>query len=86
MDMPEAFKEIREKLHSIDITLTKQHMTLEDHTRRSLANEKAVDLLAAELKPIRAHVNRMEGGLKLLGVISIISGIVFTIIRAITSF
>jgi hypothetical protein len=85
MDPKEAFKEIQDKLHSIDITLAKQHMTLEDHTRRSLANEKAVEVLGDALKPITKHVNMMEGALKLIGVMSLVATFVFTVVKLFTA-
>lgn len=51
---------MQEKLSSIDITLASQHEILKDHTRRSLANEKAVTLLADRLQPIITHVAIMQ--------------------------
>jgi len=44
---------------SIDVTLAKQHVSLEDHKRRSEANEKAVEILKEEVKPIVSHVYLM---------------------------
>jgi hypothetical protein len=43
-------------LVTIKLTLAEQHHTLEDHTRRSLAAEEALELLKAEVKPIALHV------------------------------
>lgn len=48
---------IDRRVDSVDITLTRQHGSLEDHTRRSLANEKAVEILKDEIKPIVTHVH-----------------------------
>jgi hypothetical protein len=47
---------IDEKINTINITLASQHEVLLDHTRRSLANEKAVEYLKQELKPVFKHV------------------------------
>lgn len=80
-EIKENLKEIENKLHSIDITLAKQHITLEEHTRRSLANEEQTRLLAEELRPIRKHVSQMEGGLKLLGILSLVLGVIVTFIK-----
>lgn len=43
---------IEDHLNSIDKTLVQQHETLKDHTRRSLANEEALEILKTEFKPI----------------------------------
>ena len=48
--------QINEHIGSIDVTLGKQSVILEEHTRRSLANEKAVEYLKEELKPVFKHV------------------------------
>lgn len=61
-----------ERLDSIDKTLVKQSCVLEDHTRRSLANEKAVEILKDELKVVFNHVTIVNflGKLCLLAVTS----------------
>lgn len=50
-----------EKLNSIDKTLAEQHITLKEHMRRSEANEKSVELLKSELKPIifQSHIIKL---------------------------
>lgn len=53
------------RIDNIDITLAKQSVVLEDHTRRSLANEKAVDILKEELKPVVSHVNLVNTAWKI---------------------
>jgi predicted nuclease with TOPRIM domain len=73
------------------VTLGKQSIILEDHTRRSLANEEAVKLaknvadialetLRNELKPIQRERYMVKGAMKIVGVLigagSVIGGIV----------
>lgn len=41
---------------SIKINLAENNVILADHTRRSLANEKATEILKTELKPVLLHV------------------------------
>lgn len=48
------------KISSIDVTLAENKMILSDHTRRSLANEKAVEIIKNELKPVFIHVSLMN--------------------------
>lgn len=67
----DKLEEMDKRLDTIDLTLVKQHVTLEEHIRRSLANEEAVEMLREEIKPIQAHVNMINGALKLLGGIAL---------------
>lgn len=48
----EDFEKIHNRLNSIDITLAKQSVLLEEHMRRSLANEEALEIIKEELKPV----------------------------------
>lgn len=64
----------------IHVTLAKQHAVLEEHQKRSMYNEKAVDLLSKEFKPVRDHVmyvQKLSGWAKIL----IGSGLLIEIIR-----
>lgn len=58
-----------EHLASIDVTLAEQHVSIKEHMRRT-------NLLEIELKPIKAHVNRVEGALKLLALIATVAAII----------
>lgn len=53
---------INDRLGSIDVTLAKQHESLEHHIKRT-------DILENELKPLREHVAVVNGGMKLIGFI-----------------
>lgn len=48
---------VTEQLASIDKTLVANTIILEEHQRRSLANEKAVELLESQVLPITKHVH-----------------------------
>lgn len=61
-----------DRLDSVDKTLVKQEANLGEHMRRTA-------LLEEDLKPIKKHVGHVEGGLKLLGILSLILGILFSI-------
>jgi len=65
-----------ERLDSIDKTLIKQEASLDKHILRTEMAEKQLDLLSAQIVPINKHVNQMSGALKLLGVMSLVMGIV----------
>jgi len=48
------------RLDNLDIHMARNNVILEDHTRRSLANEKAVEILKDEIKPVVTHVAIMH--------------------------
>lgn len=54
------FEHLDGRVDNVDVTLAKQAVVLEDHTRRSLANEKALEVLKEELKPVITHVAIMK--------------------------
>lgn len=49
-------------------TLASQHVSLEDHIRRT-------NILESEIKPLKKRVNMVDGVLRFLGVIAILAGI-----------
>lgn len=51
---------IDSRVDKIHTTLSVQHEVLAEHQRRSLANEKAVEIIKEELKPIVTHVHLMN--------------------------
>lgn len=51
---------VSEDIVSINNTLIRQEASLSEHMRRSLANEKAVDILKDELKPVATHVLQVQ--------------------------
>lgn len=80
------------RLDNVDVTLAKQSVVLEDHTRRSLANEeavkvnketsdKALEVLKNELKPIQRERYMVKGALKFGGLILASGGILGGIIK-----
>jgi hypothetical protein len=60
------------RLDNVDITLAKQHVTLEEHMRRSLANEEAVQILKEQIEPIKDHVKAVNTILKFAGGVAIV--------------
>lgn len=65
----EKLDDTNDHLASIDITLGAQHISLKEHIRRTTNIEE-------ELKPIKRHVDMMNGALKLLAIIAMVLGIV----------
>ena len=60
-------------IKSIDITLAKQSVLLDEHIKRS-------NLLEAKLQPVEKHVAMVEGALKLVGLISLVLGIISALV------
>lgn len=57
--------EMDKRIDNIDITLAKQHVSLEEHIKRT-------NLLEEQLKPVNKHVDMVNGALKLLGFIAVL--------------
>lgn len=55
--------DVSDHLASIDVTLGQQHISLKEHIRRT-------NVLEQEIKPIRKHVNMVEGFFKILGILA----------------
>lgn len=54
--LEEKLDSVSQQLANIDKTLVANTIILEEHQRRSLANEKAVELLESQVLPISKHV------------------------------
>lgn len=61
-------KRIERHLSSIDVTLAKQSVILDEHVKRS-------NMLEAKLEPVEKHVAMVQGGFKLFGVLALILGV-----------
>lgn len=59
-----------ERLDSVDVTLAKQHISLEEHMKRSSQNEEQIDLLRTEsderLKKLESNKDMIMGGITVL--------------------
>lgn len=60
---------LNDKVGSIDRTLAEQHISLKEHIKRT-------NLLEAEIKPLKVQVNKAQGALMALTIISILVTIV----------
>lgn len=71
----EKLDKVVEKISSIDVTLAKQSVILDEHVRRS-------NLLEAKMVPLEKHVSMVNGALKLIGVLALFATIAEVILRA----
>jgi hypothetical protein len=81
----EKLDKVEEKLSNIDVTLAKQEVNLAEHMRRTELNEIAVEKIRETLVPINKHVNMLEGVFKFFGLMSILLGVVVSLIKIISS-
>lgn len=73
-EVKQLILKLDDRLDSVDKTLVKQEANLSEHMRRTA-------LLEDEIKPLKKHVWMFEGGLKLLGIISLVGGLVGGLLR-----
>lgn len=69
------------RLDAVDKTLVKQEANLGEHMRRTDLAESRMDIIQADIQPIKKHVAMMEGALKGIGVLATIVGIIAGIIK-----
>jgi hypothetical protein len=79
--LDEKLDKITDKLNSIDITLVKQEMNLQEHMKRTELAEISLGVLKDELKPVQAHVLIMNNIFKVIGVLTTFLGFIGAIIK-----
>lgn len=67
---------VLDKQNSMDITLAKQSVILEEHVKRT-------NLLEAKIVPIEKHVAMVHGALKFLGFVALFVGIIEGLLKII---
>lgn len=76
---------VDERLNSVDVTLVKQNAELEHHIYRTHLNEENIEMLRADLKPVKKHVYAVNVVLKVIGAICSAVGFVAGIAKLILS-
>jgi hypothetical protein len=75
-------KQTDERLDNIEQVLIKQEINLSMHMKRSEHLETIMEhIQKEELNPIKKHIHMIEGGLKVLGGLSIISGFLALVLK-----
>ena len=85
-NVQESADEINARLNTVDTTLAINTAHLEEHMRRSDLNEEAVNILKAEIKPVRTVYDATALAVKLLGVLAVIATIIGVIFAGIELF
>jgi hypothetical protein len=65
-----------EKLASVNVTLSSQHVVLSDHIRRT-------ELLEAAIEPMKERINKVQGVIQFIVFLSVIATIVVGVVEAI---
>lgn len=69
--------EMDKRLDSIDRTLAAQHVEIQNHIKRTdIAESRQNNFEKIMIDVVLAHINQVNGALKLIGIISTIVGIV----------
>lgn len=68
-EVVEILDRIDERLDSVDKTLIKQELNLKEHMRRTELLEAQHDKLYLEIEPVKAHVNQVKAGIKIIAFI-----------------
>lgn len=69
------FNEIRGTLTKILVTQEVHTEQLREHMRRTAAAEAALEHIRSEFAPVKVHVARVDGALKLLGALATLIGV-----------
>lgn len=80
-DLDKKVDAIRESIHSIDKTLIRQEEQLAHHIKRTELAEKSIEAMQKQVEPISRHVSRTEGALKMLGIVSLVLGIIYGFVK-----
>jgi hypothetical protein len=81
MDVIDYLKDISKDITEIKVVQAKQEENLKNHMYRTELLEESNERLFEEIGPIKAHVNNVEGGLKLLGLASLVIGMIAGVIK-----
>lgn len=86
MSDKDVLESIREDISEIKVTLAKQHVSLDEHIRRTELLEKSQDQLRNEIKPIQKHVAQVDGVLKFFGLLATAGSLIYTILEIVKFF
>lgn len=78
--------EIKADITEIKIVQAEQKIVLDEHMKRSLSNEEAVNILKSEILPIQKHVDSVSTILKFIGAIGATITVVAGFIKILSFF
>ena len=69
IDLNQKVDKVNDKLHSMDITLAKQEINLQDHMERTSINEKKLGMFEVEIRPAVDAYKFVAASFKILAVV-----------------
>lgn len=67
---------IDNKLEKMEVIQDKQEANLAEHLYRTELAEENIEMLRGDIKPLEKHAYMINGGLKVLGAVSLIASLV----------
>jgi chromosome segregation ATPase len=77
---------VDERLGSIDGTLIKQEASLEHHIYRTELNEKQLEILREEMKPLSKHVSFVNAVFRMVGIVATGLGLLIGVAKIATEY
>jgi hypothetical protein len=72
-DILDKLDKLDTRIDNIDITLARQNVTLEDHVRRSSANEETLEIVRNEadvrIRSLESYKDKILGAFAILGIL-----------------
>lgn len=81
--MEKKLDKIADDMADIKIDIAEIRKDINYHIMRTDIAESRIEMLRNELRPVEVHVERMNGALKLLGVLSLIAGLIAAVAKII---
>ena len=86
--LEEKLDKMHDDIVEIKVTMARNTASLEHHVERTAIAEENISIIRKEMEPIKAHVNKVEGGIaisslvaKVLMGIATIAGTILGILR-----
>lgn len=82
----DELRAIRADVSEMKATVAAQHVTLEDHTRRSTANEESLKEVRGEVEELKRFTAKWAGAWTALGAVATLAGIAASVAKVLGAF
>lgn len=79
--LDEKIDNIKDDVNEQKIVIARIDVGVEEHVRRSNLADENMALIRQDMKPLQRHVNYVQGGAKLVGLVGVIVGIVVGVLK-----
>lgn len=77
----EKIDKLDDRLDSVEKHLAVYNAELKTHIEGVVQNRSFVKKIDQDIQPLKKHVYMVEGGLKLLGILSLLSGLAYSVFK-----